>query len=96
MKPNLDKAAERKVLAEGMALEAVVGQDAAQVGVAGKVDAEQIPDLALVPVGRAEHGHGRRQRRQLVRVRLDAAAGVVGQRQQVVNHLAVSQAQVLM
>ncbi len=84
---NLHVAGEGEVLAEGMALEAVVGKDAAQIGVALEVDPEEIPHLALIPVRRIEHGHRGVHRRQLVAVRLDTDAGVVGYREEVVHNL---------
>ena len=48
---ELDEAGEREVLAQRMALEAVVGEDAAQIGMAGEQDAVEIVGLALEPVG---------------------------------------------
>ena len=60
---DLDVAGHREVLAQRMAVEAVVGQDAAQVRVAVEDDAVQVEGLALVPVGGGEdagdRGHGR-------------------------------------
>ena len=50
---------QREVLAERMADEAVVGEDAAQVRVAAEQDAEQVERLALEPVGaRPDVDHG--------------------------------------
>src|SRR5579859_5192971 len=49
---HLDVAGEREILAEGMAHEAVVGEDAAQVRMAVEHDAEHVEGLALEPVGR--------------------------------------------
>ena len=43
---------QREILAEGMADETVVGQDAAQVGMAFENDAIEVKGFALVPVGR--------------------------------------------
>ena len=51
---HLDIAGQREILAQRMPLETVIGQDAAQIGMAGEEDAEQIPGLALPPAGRAE------------------------------------------
>eukprot|EP01092_Planopodium_desertum_P014856 TRINITY_DN7617_c0_g1_i1.p2 TRINITY_DN7617_c0_g1~~TRINITY_DN7617_c0_g1_i1.p2 ORF type:complete len:329 (-),score=116.84 TRINITY_DN7617_c0_g1_i1:34-1020(-) len=60
---HLDVTREREVLAERVPDEAVVGEDAAQVGVAFEDDAVEIEGLALVPVGtvpevvhRGQHG----------------------------------------
>jgi hypothetical protein len=47
---HLDVARDRKILAERMADEAVVGEDAAQVRMAVEHHAEQVERLALVPV----------------------------------------------
>ena len=52
---HLDKAGEREILAQRMALEAVVGEDAAQVGMAGEQDAVEVVGLALEPVGAGKH-----------------------------------------
>ena len=51
---QLDIAGQREILAQRMPLEAVIGQDAAQIGMVGEIDAEQIPGLALEPAGGAE------------------------------------------
>jgi len=48
---DFDIAAQREVLALGMALKAIVGQDSSQVRVSCKEDAVHIPSLALKPVG---------------------------------------------
>src|SRR5271165_6841261 len=49
---NLDVADQREVLAERMADESIVGEQAAQVRVAAKHDAEQVESFALEPIGR--------------------------------------------
>ena len=51
---DLDEAGQREVLAQRMAVEAVVGEDAAQVRVAGEEDAVEVVGLALEPVGARE------------------------------------------
>ena len=51
---QLDIAGQRKILAQRMPLEAVIGEDAAQIGMIGEKDAEEIPGLALEPAGGAE------------------------------------------
>src|SRR3546814_3127172 len=43
------EAGQREVLAQGMALEAIVGEDAAQIGMVREEDAEHVPHLALQP-----------------------------------------------
>ena len=48
---HLDIAGQREILAQRMALEAVIGQDAAQIRMVGEEDAVQVPGLALEPVG---------------------------------------------
>src|SRR3546814_2885839 len=49
--PHLDIAGQREVLALRMALEAIVRQDAAQVGIALEDDAVHVEHLALQPAG---------------------------------------------
>ena len=49
---DLDEAREREVFSEGVSLEAVVGEDASEVGVVGEVHPKHVPDLTLVPVRR--------------------------------------------
>ena len=58
---HLDEAGHREILAQRMAVEAVVGQDAPQVRMAVEQHAEQVVDLALVPVGGGIDG-GRAER----------------------------------
>ena len=54
------------VLAERIADKAIVGKDAAQIGMAGKDDAIQVKRFALIPVGaRPNVGH-RIQHRQCI------------------------------
>src|SRR5688572_2773447 len=62
---NLDPAGQRKVLAEWMADEAVVGEDPAQVRMAAEQHAEQVEGLALEPVGRSPDVHHRVDHRRL-------------------------------
>src|SRR3954462_13671639 len=47
---HLDEAGERKILAQRMTLETVVGEDAAHVGMAGEQDAIEIVGFALEPL----------------------------------------------
>src|SRR5690606_34835232 len=84
---NLRVAGQGEVLAEGMALETVVGHDASQIGVAGKEDAEHVVHLTLEPVGTGEASRDAGHGGCLVRVRLDSAARVVPDREQVVGDL---------
>src|SRR6187399_3402893 len=62
---HLDRSRDREVLAERMADETVVGEDAAQVEVAVEDDAEEVERLALEPVGRAPDLAEGRHLRQL-------------------------------
>ncbi len=71
---HLDKAGEREILAQRMTLEAVIGEDAAHVGMAGEQHAVKIVGLALKPIGAAEHADQRRHRRHLVGRNLDPHA----------------------
>ena len=84
---HLDEAGEWEILAERMAGEAVVGEDATQVRVVGEEHAVHVPDLALEPVGALEQAAYGVDGRQLVRVGLDAHTLVVAHRQQVVDDL---------
>src|SRR3569832_1393994 len=59
------------VLAQGMALQEVGGQDLGQVRMALVGHAEQVEDLALLPVGGLEEPRQRRGRRRVAR-RLEA------------------------
>lgn len=76
-----------EVLAQGMAIEAVVGHDAPEIGVADEENAEEIVDLALVPVSAvvevADAGHGG----GLVGICLDPQTRVVADAQHVVDDL---------
>ena len=70
-----------------MTLEAVIGQDAAQVGIVGEIDAEQIPRLALPPAGAAEEPDRRRHRLLLVGLDLEANALVESHAEEIVDDL---------
>jgi hypothetical protein len=88
---HLDVARHREVLAQRMADEAVVGQDAAQVDMALEDDAEHVEGLALEPVGRRPQVGDRGHHGQVVvgREHLQAHAPVQAHRQQV-RHDAVA------
>lgn len=62
-----------------------------QVRVSGEEDTVHVPDLTLVPVGTVEEGHGRRNGGGLVGVGLDADALLVGDGQEVVDDLGLSE-----
>lgn len=80
-------AREGEVLAQRMALKAVVGHDAAEIRVTDEDDAEQVVHLSLEPVGTSieagDAGHGRR----FVGIRLHADAGVMTDAEEVVDDL---------
>src|SRR6185437_573275 len=82
---QLDIAGEREILAQRMALEAVIGEDAAEIGMIGEIDAVKVPGLALVPARRAEKPRDRRHRTRLVRGGLDPDALVELHAQEVVD-----------
>lgn len=84
---DLGVAGEGEVLAQRVALEAVVGHDAAEVGVAGEEDAVQVIHLALVPVGAVVEAGDAGDGRGLIGVGLDADAGVVADGEHVVDDL---------
>jgi hypothetical protein len=85
--PDLGVTGQGEVLAEGVALEAVVGHDTAEIRVAGEEDAEEIVDLSLVPVGSVEEADDAGDGGDLVGVGLDADPGVVADAQEVVDDL---------
>jgi hypothetical protein len=84
---NLGVTSKREVLAERVAVETVVGHDAAKIGVSNEEDTEQIVDLTLVPVGTIVETAERRNRGGLVGVGLDTNASVVADREHVVDDL---------
>ena len=76
------------VLAERVADPVVRQHDAAKVRVTGEVDAEQVVDLALEPVGGLPHALDARDRRaRAVELDLEHDRVTVGVREQVVHHL---------
>lgn len=80
----------RVVLAQRVAFPGGRHHDAAEVRVAGKVDAEHVPDFALVPVGvRPDTGHGRQVQVAFAERHLDHHIAVTLDRQQVVEHAEV-------
>jgi hypothetical protein len=83
---DLGVAGHGEVLSQWVAVKAVVGHDAAQVGMTNEEDAEKVIDLALVPIGaiveRGDAGDGS----GLVGVGLDADSAVVSDREQIVDN----------
>ncbi len=59
---DLDEAGQREILAQRMPVEAVIGHDAAQIGLAAEQDAEQVPSLPLPPGGTGPDRRGRTAR----------------------------------
>jgi hypothetical protein len=84
---ELGVAGQGEVLPQWVSVEAVVGHDAPQIGVADEEDTEHVVDLTLVPVGTVveacDGGYGR----GLVGVGLDANARVVADGEHVVDDL---------
>src|SRR5258706_5149478 len=78
---HLDIADQREVLAEGVADEAVVGQQAAQVRLVAEQDPEQVEDFALEPVGAGPDAGHRVDRRILLALapRAQAQSPLVGE-----------------
>lgn len=85
--PDLSVAGQGEVLAQRVALEAVIGHDAAEVRVAGEEDTEKIVDFALVPIGTPVESCDAGDRGRLISVGLDANAGVVADAKEVVDDL---------
>src|SRR5215471_17173577 len=63
---QFDKPSERKIFAQGVAFESVIGQQPAHVRMAGKEHTVEVVGFALEPVGAGEHADDRRHRRRLV------------------------------
>ena len=84
---NLGVARHGEILAQRVAVEAVIGHDAPEIGVTDEEDTEEVVDLALVPVGAvvqvADTGHGG----GLVGICLDPQTRVVADAQHVVDDL---------
>ena len=70
-----------------MAIETIVGHNAAQVGVSNEEDTEKIVDLAFVPVGTVVEVAERWNGGGLVSVGLDPQARVVADGEHVVDNL---------
>lgn len=70
-----------------MTVEAIVGHDAAKIGVAGEEDTEQVVDFTLVPEGTLKQAGHTRHGGGLVGVGLDADTGVVTDTEKVVDYL---------
>ena len=84
---HLDEAGERKILAQRMALETVVGQQPPHVGMADEDHAIEVVGLALEPVGARKYIDDRRHLRGFVGLRAQADARVQRRRQKMVDHV---------
>src|SRR5476649_2867505 len=82
---QLDEAGQREVLAQRMALEAVVGEDAAKIGMIGEPHAIEIVGLALEPWRGTPDRRGRRYGRRFVGRNLDPHPLVLDEAQQIVD-----------
>src|SRR5258705_13436183 len=56
---HLDEACEREILAQRMAFETVIGEQASHVGMADKRNAVEVVGLALEPIGAREDANDR-------------------------------------
>src|SRR5947208_8324570 len=70
-----------------MTLKAVIGQDAAQIGVVGEINSEQIPRFALPPAGAVEQPNCRWHGLLFVGLDLDADALVEPHAEEVIDDL---------
>ena len=68
-----------------MAVEAVIGEQAAHVGMAGEEDAVEVVGLALEPVGAGKNADARGHRRRLVGLDLHADAEIMLRRKQMID-----------
>jgi hypothetical protein len=84
---HLDIARGREVLAQRVPAEAVIGEDAAQVRVAGEQDPEHVVDLALVPAGAGMRGHDGGDHVFLPHMGFHADAVVLVHAEEVVDHV---------
>jgi len=76
-----------KVLPQWVSVEAIVGHNASEIGVADEEDTEHVVDLTLVPVGTVVETCDGWYGRCLVGIGLHANARVVADREQVVDDL---------
>ncbi|EGE55703.1 hypothetical protein RHECNPAF_8900119 [Rhizobium etli CNPAF512] len=84
---DFDETCRRKVLAQRMAFEAIVGQDAAQIRMAGEENAVHVPRFAFEPVSTRIDGASGRNGRIFVGCDLDADAQILLRRQQVIDDI---------
>src|SRR5713226_1928798 len=84
---HLDEAGKREILAQRVALKAVVGQQPPHVRMADEDHPIKIVGFALEPVGPWKHLDDRRHLSRLIGFRAQADAGVQRWRQQVIDHV---------
>src|SRR5262249_59415923 len=82
---QLDEPSEWKILAQRVALEAVIGQQPAHVRMAGKEHAVEVVSFGLEPVGAGEHADDGRHRRRLVDLDLNPDALVLLGREEMID-----------
>lgn len=76
-----------EILAQRVAIEAVVGHDAAQIRVSGEEDTEHVVDLTLVPQSTLKETGHTGDGGSLIRIGLDTDARVVADTEKVVDDL---------
>ena len=84
---DLDEPGERKILAQRMALEAVIGEQPAHIRMAGEDDPVEIVGLALEPVGAGKDVDDRGDRRLLIDLELHPDAQVLLGREQMIDNV---------
>ena len=83
---KLDEAGERKVLTQGMTLEAVIGKQAPQIRVAGEQDPVKVVRLALEPIGGGKDADRAWHRRLLVGLHANAEPAVMPGTEQMIDN----------
>ena len=84
---NLGVSGQGEVLAQRVSLETIVRHDSSQVRVTDEEDTVQVVNLTLVPIGTTEQTGNARHGRGLVRIGLYSNAGVVSDREHVIDNL---------
>src|SRR5262249_46115711 len=82
---HLDETGERKILAQRMALESVVGEQPAHVRMTGEEHAVEIVRFPFEPVGAGKHADDRGDRRPLIHLEFHPDAQVLLGRQQMID-----------
>ena len=78
---------QREILAQRVTIEAVIGEDTAQIRVTFEHDAVHIPHFALAPACCGEHRHGAGHDHPLAHRHFYTDTAVFAHRQQMVDHL---------